>query len=109
MPVVELQTERLLLRPWRPEDEAPMIAINRDPEVIRYLDRPIDEAAVTALHGDTLGRPPPDPKLMGRKTPLCQGFSAHQHQSGARPWPVRTSQRVLARMRASRVAERRST
>lgn len=55
MPAAELQTERLLLRRWRPEDEAPMIAINRDPEVVRYLNRPIDEAAVTGFYGEMLG------------------------------------------------------
>jgi RimJ/RimL family protein N-acetyltransferase len=54
MPAAELQTERLLLRHWRPEDEAPMIAINRDPEVVRYLNRPIDAAAVAAFHGEML-------------------------------------------------------
>jgi RimJ/RimL family protein N-acetyltransferase len=54
MPAPELQTERLLLRRWRPEDEAPMIAINRDPEVTRFLNRPIDEAAVAGFHGEML-------------------------------------------------------
>jgi RimJ/RimL family protein N-acetyltransferase len=54
MPAAELRTERLLLRPWRPADEAPMVAVNRDPEVTRYLNRPIDEAAVTGFHGEML-------------------------------------------------------
>ncbi len=54
MPAGELQTDRLLLRRWRPEDEAPMIAVNRDPEVVRYLNRPIDAAAVAAFHGEML-------------------------------------------------------
>jgi RimJ/RimL family protein N-acetyltransferase len=36
----ELRTERLLLRRWRHEDSAPMAAINADPEVARYLNRP---------------------------------------------------------------------
>lgn len=46
----ELRTERLLLRRWQPSDEAPMRAINRDPEVLRYLNRPAGEAALAAFH-----------------------------------------------------------
>jgi RimJ/RimL family protein N-acetyltransferase len=46
----EVRTERLLLRRWRPADEAPMAAINRDPEVTRFLNRPVDEASVQAFH-----------------------------------------------------------
>jgi RimJ/RimL family protein N-acetyltransferase len=49
--VAEIRTERLLLRPWRPEDEAPMLAINRHPEVQRYLNRPVTEAALAVFHG----------------------------------------------------------
>jgi RimJ/RimL family protein N-acetyltransferase len=49
--VTELYTARLLLRPWRPEDEAPMTAINRHPEVQRYLSRPVTEPALAAFHG----------------------------------------------------------
>ena len=47
-----LLTERLRLRRWLARDEAPMAAINRDPEVARYLNRPTDEAAVAAFFGD---------------------------------------------------------
>jgi RimJ/RimL family protein N-acetyltransferase len=47
----ELLTPRLRLRPWRPDDEAAMAAINRDPEVARFLNRPVDEAAIAAFHG----------------------------------------------------------
>lgn len=47
----ELRTERLLLRRWRAEDEAPMLAVNRDPEVARHLNRPMTEAALAAFHG----------------------------------------------------------
>jgi RimJ/RimL family protein N-acetyltransferase len=32
-----IETERLLLRPWREEDVAPFAAMGRDPEVMRYL------------------------------------------------------------------------
>lgn len=42
----ELLTPRLLLRRWRADDEAAMAAINRDPEVARHLNRPVDDAAV---------------------------------------------------------------
>lgn len=46
----ELLTARLRLRRWRTEDEAPMAAINRDPEVTRYLNRAVDEAAVAGFY-----------------------------------------------------------
>jgi RimJ/RimL family protein N-acetyltransferase len=48
--MTELQTERLLLREWRDEDIEPMIAINRDPEVTQFLNRPSDEQAALAFH-----------------------------------------------------------
>jgi RimJ/RimL family protein N-acetyltransferase len=35
--VTELETRRLLLRLWRPEDLEPFAALNADPEVMRYL------------------------------------------------------------------------
>jgi RimJ/RimL family protein N-acetyltransferase len=44
-----LRTPRLLLRRWTDDDIAPMAAINRDPEVTRYLNRRTDEAAVAAF------------------------------------------------------------
>ena len=46
-----LITPRLRLRRWTDGDEEPMAAINRDPEVIRYLNRPVDERAVHAFFG----------------------------------------------------------
>lgn len=49
--VDELETRRLLLRRWRAEDEAAMAEINRDLEVARYLNRPVDEMAVAAFFG----------------------------------------------------------
>ncbi|HZO36300.1 MAG TPA: GNAT family N-acetyltransferase [Solirubrobacteraceae bacterium] len=48
---VELLTARLRLRRWRDDDEAPMMAINRDADVTRYLNRPIDERSVELFHG----------------------------------------------------------
>jgi RimJ/RimL family protein N-acetyltransferase len=50
-PVDELRTSRLLLRRWVATDEAEMARINRDPEVGRYLNRPVDDAAVAAFYG----------------------------------------------------------
>jgi RimJ/RimL family protein N-acetyltransferase len=32
-----IQTERLLIRPWRDADSAPFFAINSDPEVMRHI------------------------------------------------------------------------
>jgi len=34
---LELRTERLLLRPWRPSDRAPFAAVNADPVVREFL------------------------------------------------------------------------
>ncbi|WP_165818406.1 GNAT family N-acetyltransferase [Frankia canadensis] len=51
-PQVEaLSTPRLLLRRWRPEDEAAIAEMNRDPQVARYLNRPVDPATVEAFLG----------------------------------------------------------
>lgn len=36
-----LETPRLLLRPWRPEDLEPFAALNQDPEVMRYYPGPL--------------------------------------------------------------------
>lgn len=51
----ELRTERLLLRRWNDQDEPAMAAINREPEVARFLNRPVDEAAVAAFYGLMVG------------------------------------------------------
>ena len=53
--VDELRTTRLLLRRWRASDEAQMACINREPEVGRYLNRPVDDDAVAAFHEVMLG------------------------------------------------------
>jgi RimJ/RimL family protein N-acetyltransferase len=44
-----LRTPRLILRRWRPEDEAPMVAINSDPAVTEFLNRRMDAAATAAF------------------------------------------------------------
>lgn len=38
---VTLQTERLILRQWRPEDVAVFAEMNEDPEVMRYFPGPL--------------------------------------------------------------------
>ena len=40
----------MLLRRWRAEDEREMARINREPEVARYLNRPVDEAAIAGFY-----------------------------------------------------------
>ncbi|HEY2054197.1 MAG TPA: GNAT family N-acetyltransferase [Solirubrobacterales bacterium] len=44
-----VHTERLILRRWRPEDAAPMVAINSDPTVTEFLNRRMDAAATAAF------------------------------------------------------------
>ncbi len=43
-------TPRLRLRRWQARDEAAMAVINQDPEVTRYLNRPVDPAATAAFY-----------------------------------------------------------
>jgi RimJ/RimL family protein N-acetyltransferase len=52
--VCELRTDRLLLRRWRPEDQSTMAQINLDPEIARYLNRPVDDAAVAGFYGQVV-------------------------------------------------------
>lgn len=63
----ELATERVLLRRWRPEDERAMAAINRDPEVSRYLNRRLDERGIEMFVGAMI---------------------AHWEEHGFGPWAV---------------------
>jgi RimJ/RimL family protein N-acetyltransferase len=37
MDIVTLHSERLILRPWRPEDLAPLFAVNGDPDSMRHF------------------------------------------------------------------------
>ena len=46
-----LSTRRLLLRRWQVADEPAIAAINRDPEVTRWLNRPTSEGAIAAFFG----------------------------------------------------------
>jgi RimJ/RimL family protein N-acetyltransferase len=52
----ELLTPRLLLRQWRPSDEVAMGEINTDPEVARYLNRPVGAAATRAFYAMVLAQ-----------------------------------------------------
>jgi RimJ/RimL family protein N-acetyltransferase len=45
----ELRTPRLRLRRWRRDDTAVMAAINRDPEVTRFLNRDTSSDAIAAF------------------------------------------------------------
>lgn len=51
--LVRLETERLILRPWREEDRAPFAALNADPRVTGHLggvlDRPGSDAIVNRV------------------------------------------------------------
>jgi RimJ/RimL family protein N-acetyltransferase len=44
-----LETPRLLLRLWRPEDVAPYVALNADPAVTRFLPGPVSVAQAEAF------------------------------------------------------------
>ncbi len=39
-----LEGARLRLRPWRPEDRAPLAALNADPDVMRHFPAPLNRA-----------------------------------------------------------------
>lgn len=46
-----IETERLVVRPWREADRAPYLAHCNSPAVTRYLGGPVSEAAVDAALG----------------------------------------------------------
>ena len=52
MPAAEIQTSRLLLRPWRVEDLVPFAALNADPRVMTHFPGALDRAASDALAAD---------------------------------------------------------
>lgn len=47
--MTSLQTSRLVLRPWRPQDREPFAALNGDPEVIRHFPTTLDRAESDAF------------------------------------------------------------
>lgn len=44
-----IETDRLILRPWREADREPFAALNADPRVAEWLGGPIDRAASDAM------------------------------------------------------------
>lgn len=50
-----IETERLLLRPWRDDDREPFAALNADPEVMEFFPAPLvreeSDALVTRIRG----------------------------------------------------------
>lgn len=48
-PPPTLTTERLILRPWRPDDRVPFAALNADPRVMEYLGGPLTAAQSDAF------------------------------------------------------------
>jgi [ribosomal protein S5]-alanine N-acetyltransferase len=53
-PVASIITKRLMLRPYRPEDEASFIALNADPMVRRHLEGPLSPATARVIFGRLL-------------------------------------------------------
>ncbi len=46
---IEFETERLLMRQWRPTDRAPFAALNADPRVMAFFPAPLTRAESDAL------------------------------------------------------------
>lgn len=46
---IELETGRLCLRQWQPNDRAPFAALNADQRVMEYFPSPLDHAASDAM------------------------------------------------------------
>jgi RimJ/RimL family protein N-acetyltransferase len=53
---VTLETERLLLRPWRDSDRAPFAALNADPESMRYFPSTLTRAESDAFVDSLIAR-----------------------------------------------------
>ncbi len=51
-----LRTQRLLLRPWRPDDLAPFAALNADPEVMRHFPSVFSQEASDAAAERIIGQ-----------------------------------------------------
>ncbi len=49
MTPVTLETERLILRPWRDDDRAPFARLNGDAEQMRYFPAPLSRAESDVL------------------------------------------------------------
>lgn len=44
------ETDRLILRSWKPEDLPVFVEINRDPEVMKYFPAPLSDEETAALY-----------------------------------------------------------
>jgi len=44
-----IETQRLILREWKPEDLVPFAAINQDPKVMEYFFKPLTEIETAAM------------------------------------------------------------
>ena len=90
----ELQTERLLLRRWRPADLEPFAAINADPEVMEYFPATYSRAE-TALRDR-----PPGGRLRARRLRVLGGRAAGR-------WRARGIRRALGGARGHSLRARR--
>jgi RimJ/RimL family protein N-acetyltransferase len=52
---VTLETERLILRPWREADRAPFAALNADPRVMEHFPKTLDRAESDSIFVRVLG------------------------------------------------------
>jgi RimJ/RimL family protein N-acetyltransferase len=67
MPADMLRTERLMLRPWRPEDREPFAAMNADPRVMEFF---------------------PEPQTREQSDGFADRIEAHFDERGYGPWAV---------------------
>lgn len=70
------ETERLLIRQFVPEDQAAFIKLNSDPEIVRYIRPPKDEAGCIHFFHENLAAYITQP-LMGRWAMLYKESLEH--------------------------------
>jgi RimJ/RimL family protein N-acetyltransferase len=109
--VTVVETERLLLRRWRPEDAEPFAAINADPLVTRYVGGPLTREASDALlarsvafwesHG--YGRAAVEDKATGELLGFC-GLGGHPATAGETEIGWRLASHVWGRGLATEAA-----
>ena len=56
MPEYTLETDRLVLRPWRAEDAEPFAALNADPQVMRYFPATLSRSESDAIIARARGK-----------------------------------------------------
>jgi hypothetical protein len=88
--VTEIQTARLLLRPWQPDDLAEFTRLLTDPEVTRYIvvHTPFSPQDVAELSARTLEQW----ERNGFGPWACAPAKAPGHDPGPCCWPPRDSQ-----------------